>query len=72
MVMLFPVYQGNLFPITFLAARGLIDLLDILAQFMAVLFVPVGNADHLVNVISLASDALLADDAVLYAEYPVV
>ena len=70
--MLFPVDQRHLFPVALLAARRLVDLLDILAQFMAVLFVPVGNTDHLVDVVPLAANLLFDDDAVLHAENPVI
>ena len=70
--MVLPVHHGHLLPVTLFPAGGLINVLDVLAQFVPGFLVPVGNADHLVDIVSLAADGFLHDHPVLHPQDPVV
>ena len=70
--MFLPVHHGNLFPVAFFPTGGLINILDVLAQLVPGLLVPVGNADHLVDIVSLAADGFLHNHPVLHPQDPVI
>ena len=70
--MVLPVHHGHLLPVALFPAGGLINVLDVLAQFVPGFLVPVGNADHLVDIVSLAADGFLHDHPVLHPQDPVV
>lgn len=65
------VREGNLVPVTFLAARLRDGGLDVRHQLMAILFRPVRDADHLPHA-ALAANHDLLDDVLLNLEAPVV
>ena len=72
LIMLFPVHQGHLFPVTLFSAGRSVHVGDILRQLVAVGFVPVADAYHLPDVAAFPANLFLQDDSILYLETPVV